>query len=70
MKLELVLLLVNKGGRANADAEGVYRPLYESTYVHTQVCTRNGLEWAFVDGSWTLLRTEDSGLRYVVVAER
>lgn len=67
MKVELVLLLAGNG-ELMQDAEGVYRPVYNSTYVHTHVRMddRNGSEWAYVNGDWTLLRTDTTGVRYVV----
>lgn len=66
MKNEMVLIMVYSG-RTNKGADDVYRPLYTTEYTNTQVRKADGVEWAFIAGAWTMLRVEDSGLRYVVV---
>ena len=64
MKTELIMLLLDTD-RMVQDANGVYKPIYDSAYVSTQIriCER-GNEWACINGSWYLVR-EDNGVRYV-----
>jgi hypothetical protein len=68
MNVEMILLLVD-GGVTLKGADGVYRPTYDCIYTETQVRKgKQGHEWAYVNGAWTLIRTNRSGTRYVITS--